>query len=246
MADGSKYAVLKWINYKTADITYLKKGLNYISNSKSSPIKYQKGYWITKEEPLQGMAVVNSRWNPRGIRAYKHGVFSFGNPEVTVDKVFAVSDEILQYYANRYPILLCVHTNIPRRIHSHFIMSTVDIRTGKKFDQSPQEFENFRNYFNDVTLKNGLRPLKGVTLDDVLTEAKIVDPLCKNEPLIITPSNLSVLQPVGCSDAPVYRQHSPYIKTKRDSSFYIEFDLDMMKVVNEITVGYNNLFRKGQ
>jgi|GEM_PF-3053957 len=247
MADGAKHAILKWINYKDADMQKLKGTIQYISAPESSPDKYQKGYWLSKDNSLHGIEVINRRWNPKGSRNYKHGIFSFGVPELTADKAFSVSDETLRYYANNYPMLMCIHTNIPRRIHCHFVMGMVNARTGKKFEQSPKEFDMFRKHFSSVLLKNGLRPLKGTMIESVNSRIELLEPAYNGDFTTSEPMNPYVLQRIVNDNMPMYYGSNPCITQVRKPNFHVNINYDMTQVAREVMDGMRkiNLMKRG-
>lgn len=241
MADGAKHAILRWINYKDADMQKLKRKMQYISDPESSPEKYQKGYWLSKANPLHGIEVINNRWSPKGCRNFKHGIFSFGIPGLTAEKALTVSDEILQYYTNNYPMLMCIHINIPRRIHCHFLMSMVNVRTGKKFEQSPKEFDDFRNHFNSVVLKNGLRPLKDVNIESVNSKTELLEPAYNDDFVAIEEMNSYVLQPGVNSKIPMYYGSNPCVVRERQPEFYVDINCDMTQVTREVIDGIRKM-----
>ena len=247
MADGAKHAILKWINYKDANMEKLKDKIQYIADPKSSPDKYQKGYWLSEANPLHGIEVINRRWSPKGSRTFKHGIFSFGIPELTADKAFSVSDEILRYYTENYPMLMCIHTNITRRIHCHFLMGMVNARTGKKFEQSPKEFERFREHFSSVLLKNGLRPLKGATIESVNSKIELLEPAYNGDFTAIEPMNPYVLQPIVNGNMPMYYGSNPCIAQAHQPNFHVNITCDMTQVTREIMDGMIkiNLMKRG-
>ncbi len=155
------FSVMRWINYKTADLKAFEKSAQYILNPKSAPEAYQRGYKISTSDPRRSMEIIEKRWKPRGDRNFKHGVFSFGMPDLDAKHALAVTDEIMKIYYPEYPILYAVHTNIPRRIHAHFVMGMTNVYTGKKFEQDMAEFNRFRDHYNKTLVRNGMMPLKG-------------------------------------------------------------------------------------
>lgn len=160
MANAEKIGILKFINYKVADETSFQKGIDYILHQDSTKNNFKGSQYLTLEKPLDGMRIINNRWSPRGNRLFKHGVFSFGISDLSPQLAFNATREILNFYSE-YPLIYAVHTNIPRRIHSHFIMGMVNVKTGKKFEQSPKELRNFQMHYNNVAIANKLPPLKG-------------------------------------------------------------------------------------
>lgn len=176
----NKVAILRFINYKDADEYKFKKVLGYITSPSSAPIELQKASFINIDNALSGMKIINDRWDPKGKRMFKHGIFSFGKSDLKAEEARRITDDILNFYDDKYPIISSVHTNIPNRIHSHFIMGMVNFNNGKKFEQSPQELRRFKDHFNEVVHAKGLPTLKGFEITkDLLIEAE--DPeFCSN------------------------------------------------------------------
>ncbi len=160
MSNVKKIGIMKFINYKVADETNFQKGIDYILRQDSTMSDFKGSQYLTLDKPVDGMRIINNRWHPRGNRLFKHGVFSFGVSDLSPKLAFDVTKEILDYYAD-YPLIYSVHTNIPRRIHSHFIMGMVNVKTGKKFEQSPKELRDFKQHYNKIAFANKLPPLKG-------------------------------------------------------------------------------------
>ena len=88
---GDRFAILKWINYKDGGLSNARKKCKYISRRSSSPIEFQKGVGVSSADPCTGLEVIRKRWNPRGEREFKHGIFSFGTPDIAPKKAFEVS-----------------------------------------------------------------------------------------------------------------------------------------------------------
>ena len=163
--DKSQISIMRWMNYADAGIEQFERSTQYIFKEKSSPAKYRGSYNLSVSNPSAGLEIIQDRWKPRGNRIFKHGVISFGVRNLLPDKAMDVTNEILQIY-NGYPMLYAIHTDIPRRIHAHFIMCMTNVFTGKKFEQDYNEFERFRNHYNETVIKNGLPSLKGYKLND--------------------------------------------------------------------------------
>jgi len=160
MPDNKPFSVMRWINYNTADLKAFEKSSKYVLNPKSAPKAYQQGYKIDVSDPRRSMEIIEKRWKPRGNRSFKHGIFSFGIPALEAKQALAVTDEILKIYYQDYPILAAIHTDIPRRIHAHFLMGMTNVHTGKKFEQDQVEFNRFRDHYNKTLAQHGMLPLK--------------------------------------------------------------------------------------
>lgn len=158
--DEEQFSIVRWINYQDASLDNLKKSLRYVADPKSSPARYQRGYHLKIETAFDGIETAYRRHLPAGNRHYKHLVISFGDPALTADKAMEVGTRIADFYGDNYQELLCLHTNIPKRLHCHMIMSCLNLSTGKKFEQNPNEFNKFRDFFDDVMHKYNLPPLR--------------------------------------------------------------------------------------
>ena len=162
MANGFKPAIYKQINYKNADMEAFLAATRYVGNEDKSPGKYQRGYLTAPQNMIHAINLYKRRWNVPDGREFKHGIVSFGDPLLTPEEALGICDEIVSVYTSDYPLLLCVHTDIPRRIHAHWVMGMVNVRTGKKFSQSRAEFESFRSHVSSVMVRHGLLSLKGM------------------------------------------------------------------------------------
>lgn len=161
MANGFKPAIYKQINYKNADMEALLAATRYVGNEEKSPMEYQRGYLAAPQNLFHAIKLCKRRWHVPDGREFKHGIVSFGDPLLTPEEALEICDDIVSVYASEYPLLLCVHTDVPRRIHAHWVMGMVNVRTGKKFSQSLAEFQDFREHVSDVMVRHGLIALKG-------------------------------------------------------------------------------------
>lgn len=161
---GQQLSIMRWINYHDTNMQKFERAAQYIFNENSSPVEYRHSLNLSVTEPVNGLRVIQERWKPRGDRLFKHGVISFGVRDLAPDKALSATDELLSIYTD-YPVIYSVHTNIPRRIHAHFIMAMTNVYTGKKFEQNPAEFYRFRDHYNETMVKHSLPPLKGYVFD---------------------------------------------------------------------------------
>lgn len=166
----SRFAIMKAINYKDSSLGKIQKHVDYILDKNKSPEKYQKSWYVNREDALQGLERLYRRYHPKGTRNFKHWIISFGVPYLDKDKAFEVSKEIADYYGKDYPVVLGLHTNIPKRVHCHFLQNTVAIQSGEKFSQSRDDFDQFRLFINDVLDQYNLPLLKGVVSEEIAAQ----------------------------------------------------------------------------
>lgn len=86
MGYGKRQAIFRMINYKETNEASFNKSLKYITRKESSSPEYQKNFNIGLDNSWRGIEVINNRWNPKGTRLYKHGIFSFGKPNLDPKK----------------------------------------------------------------------------------------------------------------------------------------------------------------
>ncbi|MBP2659373.1 MAG: hypothetical protein H6Q69_2405 [Firmicutes bacterium] len=257
-ATPRKFAILRWINYKESSMECLKRKLDYIADPKSSPAQFQKGFFISSSNAMHGMEVIKRRFRCKGTRNFKHIVGSYG-VDITPEKAFNVSCEIAKYYGRAYPTLLCVHTNIPHRIHWHAILGTWNIKNGKRFEQSPDEFERFRNFFNEVLLGHNLPPLKhAVVMNEPTVKIEPYSEEIDGELPMINQYVLPIQQPVVLNGIdPVGTMRGEYCSFNPDiykANFYqgkntqynrsnvvVNCNIDVAHIVRETMVGMQKI-----
>ena len=244
MSSCRKFAIMKWVNYRDGSMQNLAKKLDYIANPKSSPPEYRMGYFIDALYPLEGLETIHQRYCPVGKRNFKHGMFSFGVSDISAEVAFAVSQQLVARYSKTYPVLLCLHTNIPTRIHAHFIMDTCSVLDGKKFSQSPAEFEEYRRYFNAVMRENNLPMLKNAAIEVIKDdEGKNAGRIRDEDSSNMRACHTSYVCQSFQSNVPIF--HSPLVirqpQLNRSRSFRFEFNCDVDKIKNNIIAGVTEL-----
>lgn len=155
------HAIAKFINYRTASVERARRLSSYIKQLTRTEPEYVLSQYISKANSEHSLRIVEGRWHPMGDRSFKQGVLSFGATceELQPTKALGITKEILEYFAD-FPWLAAIHTNKPEHIHTHFLLSTTNVRTGRKYSQSPQELRQFREHYNEVASKNSLPLLK--------------------------------------------------------------------------------------
>lgn len=102
-------------------------------------------------------------------RQYIHFLISFDagvDPEVALE----ICKNAVKYYQGKYQILAAVHLDT-NNLHCHYVLNTVPIRGGRKFDQKRSDLYRFRRYIDKLLVERGLRPI------EVMEEKKAEDVL---------------------------------------------------------------------
>ena len=138
---GGLHAVLSYA-MKPEKTAY--EGTHLISGVNCSPGSVYHEFINTK--------LINGKCNGR---MYYHFVQAFPKTEkVTPRTAHEIALKLADFYKG-YEILVCTHTD-REHIHSHFIVNSVSLETGKKLHQSAQAIQNIRNYSDELCREYGL------------------------------------------------------------------------------------------
>lgn len=158
-----KYSILRLINYKeSADAHRFKKSTDYVMNhTKTNDGKWVKGHCLKLDDPLKSLRALEEHWHNESLagRLFKHGIISFGSPDLKPEDAMAIMEDTLKYYKH-FPYLWALHTDVPGRLHAHFILGMRNMVSGKKFTQSKADLLDFRRHYHKVSLGFKLLGLK--------------------------------------------------------------------------------------
>lgn len=149
-------AIVKWFKYKNPTPERLVKAVQYIQNPAKSSPDVQKGFYVGLENPWSDMKAVLDAHQIKQTRSFRHYVVSFGVRDLTSEVAFKAGCEVGAYYGRNFPTLMCLHQNAPTRLHCHYLLSTTDIKSGRKFRQSDEEMRDFLCFVNEVLDKYSL------------------------------------------------------------------------------------------
>ena len=87
----------------------------------------------------------------------RHSILSF-SPEERIDAWDAadIATRAIRYYKQQYQILAAVHEDRPH-IHIHFVMNTLNYRTGKKYPGDRADYYGFLAYLGKILKPYGLK-----------------------------------------------------------------------------------------
>ena len=189
----AKHAIIKLINYPNADVAKAKKVSAYIQSPKRTQTAYVFGHGLDAADVGGSLETIEKRWKPKGSRLFKHGVFSFGQPDLEPEKAVEVTKEVMAFFKD-YPWLAAVHTNCPHRVHSHFLLGCINLLTGRKYSQGLKELQLFKDFYGNVASRHGL-PVPKHWHGHVHVEKRT-----KN-PLVVTGVDEPIVEPVCYSGA---------------------------------------------
>ena len=156
-----KFSILRFINYKLANEAQFEQSSRYVTNPKKTEDKWIMKHFLDTKEPLADLKTIETHFNNRDLsgRLFKHLIFSFGSPELHKEKARIIMEEVMKFYKD-YPYIGALHTDVPNRLHAHFLLGMRNLSTGKKFSQSNKDLLTFKEHYHKVAVNNGLLGLK--------------------------------------------------------------------------------------
>lgn len=158
-----KQGIARFWNYENADIAKADKIAKYICSDERTNADLIFSHILNANNVSESFEIIYKRWQPKGTRVFKHGVFSFGKSDLSPEKAVDITKEMLEQYRS-FPWLAAVHTNRVGRVHSHFLLGCVNLNNGHKFSQGPKDLKAFRDFYNMVAEKYSLPLLRGSLL----------------------------------------------------------------------------------
>lgn len=152
-----KVAIIEFINGKNNSLSALKRVLTYITNPAKTADHLKDGHNCNIQKALNDFSIIKNVFHQTEGRQYVHFVQSFAPfDKVTPELVKKIADELVQHPSfNGYQVAYAVHTD-KDHLHTHFVINTVNIETGKKWRQSKEELQAFKDYSDEICNKHGL------------------------------------------------------------------------------------------
>jgi hypothetical protein len=150
-------AVIEFINGKNNSLSALKRVLEYIANPSKTEVHLKGGHNCNAYKPYNEMHQAKNKLGKMKGRQYVHFTQSFAPyDKVTPELVKEIADELVKHPSfNGYQVSYAVHTDRDH-LHTHFVVNTVHTETGKKWRQSREELQAFKDYSDDLCRKHGL------------------------------------------------------------------------------------------
>lgn len=109
---------------------------------------------MSKTHARQDMILLKALYRQTEGRQVIHSVLSM-DEGVSPEMTDLVAQEVLKLLARDYQVYAVTHTNTLHN-HTHFVINSVNIRTGNKFNESRTDMLKFREQIDDILLKYGL------------------------------------------------------------------------------------------
>ena len=138
----------------------LKQVLKYAENDEKTIDKNEKTMYVTgvncnKETAYQEMIAVQNRFDKcTGNIAY-HAYQSFKTGEVSPELAHKIGVELAEKMWNEHQVIVATHFNTGT-YHNHFVVNSVNMFTGKKFNCNKGAYYHFRELSDELCREYGL------------------------------------------------------------------------------------------
>ena len=146
-------SVIKAVNSKAS----IGRAINYISQEGKSKKNIISGRDCSPGTAIKEMKTTKKIFDKAGGRTYIHFIQSF-KPEDDVSPEKA--HQIAREWANNpqfedFEVLMATHTD-QDHIHNHFIVNSVNYKTGKKYQQSKKDLQKLKDFNDQLSRKYNL------------------------------------------------------------------------------------------
>ena len=144
-------AIIKFTNSKTE----LKTIIDYVTRTDKTNASLITGKHCIANNCMDEMKAVKEFYNKKGRRQYMHIVQSFSSKEeLDFQKVHEIGIKLANYFKG-FQVLVASHTD-RENIHNHLIINSVNFENGKKFNQSKNDMQKVKDYYDKPCKEAGL------------------------------------------------------------------------------------------
>lgn len=135
----------------------MKRVINYITRPDKTEENLVYANLCGKDTAYDDFVQVKQMYGKENGRQYIHFVQSFSPDEdITPELANEIAQRLLSHPAfSGFQILIATHTDTPH-IHTHFVINSVNSETGLKWQLSPEELQNIKDYSDELCLEYGL------------------------------------------------------------------------------------------
>ena len=162
---GSIGKVLDYANDpKKVQFTDLKQVLKYAENGEKTIDNEEHQVFVTgvncnRDTAYQEMKAVQERFNKTTGNVAYHAYQSFKTGEVTAELAHKIGVELAQKMFSEYQVLVATHLNTGT-YHNHFVINSVNMFTGEKFNCNKGAYYKFRSISDELCAENNLIVIK--------------------------------------------------------------------------------------
>ena len=150
---NDSFSIIRAVNFKLKDPEYdekrIKRALLYILNPKSTNPELMFHQMVDPNDVLGTFGAFASAFGKERGRKAKHYIVSFGktgSEGKDWSKYYTASKAIVKFFGGEQQMIFAVHSDIPSRPHMHMLLDVVNVKTGKKFQQSTKDLELLKDH----------------------------------------------------------------------------------------------------
>ncbi|MCD8239474.1 MAG: relaxase/mobilization nuclease domain-containing protein, partial [Clostridiales bacterium] len=145
-------AIIKAVNSRASINTIIQ----YITNPVKTEERFIGTFNCRKNNILGDMRATKKSWNKMGGRQYKHFIQSFSPEEnITPEEAHAIAEELVNSWDKFKGYEVCFATHTDRNhIHTHIVVNSVSYETGKKFNYSKRELQEFKDLSDKILIEH--------------------------------------------------------------------------------------------
>lgn len=150
-------AVIKAVSSKAS----LNTAIKYVSQDEKTEEYLKSGINCSPDTALVEMEVTKLAWNKTKGRQYIHVVQSFAPEETTPEQAHKIGVELAEQFPlwKDFQVLVVTHKDRDH-IHNHFVVNSVSLMDGHKYQQSKQDLENIKSLSDDLCNKYNLSVIR--------------------------------------------------------------------------------------
>lgn len=137
--------------------TKLGKIIDYVSRENKTQ-GLITGINCNADTAFEEMQATKELYGKTNGRQYKHYVLSYHRDEnITAEQAYEIALELAKEYSKweGYEILVATHTD-KDHIHTHFIINSVNMATGRKYHENPNELQQLKDTSDTIQRDHGL------------------------------------------------------------------------------------------
>lgn len=138
----------------------LKQVLKYAENDEKTIDKNEKTMYVTgvnckTETAYEGMIIVQNRFDKTTGNVAYHAYQSFKTGEVSPELAHKIGIKLAEKMWSEYQVVVATHFNTGT-YHNHFVINSVNMFTGKKFNCNKGAYYHFRELSDELCREYGL------------------------------------------------------------------------------------------
>ena len=152
-------AIVEFVNQPNRSYTGMKNFLNYVIHPDKTRDELVSAVGIIPKNAYQEMVTLKQLMGKTDKRLWYHFVQSFAPYDnVTPEMAHQIALETAEYFKRQYQIVIATHID-KAHIHTHFVLNTVNIETGKKYTQSNAQRLEIQALSDSICARHGLSVL---------------------------------------------------------------------------------------